>query len=157
MVKTLILAAALTAAGALPALAVDVSRSAEIKAPAATVWSAIGDFCGIANWHPAIEKCEISTKDGVQMRTLTLKGGGTIVEQQQDRNDDDLNYRYIIVESPLPVEDYVSTIEVEPIETGSKVTWSGTFKAKGVDDAKAAEVIAGIYEAGLKGITDKAK
>ncbi|ACK51468.1 conserved hypothetical protein [Methylocella silvestris BL2] len=157
MVKTLILAAALTAAGAIPALAVDVSRSAEINVPAATVWSAIGDFCGIADWHPAIEKCEISTKDGAQFRTLTLKGGGTIFEQLQDRDDDDLNYRYIIIESPLPVEDYVSTIEVEPTESGSKVTWAGTFKAKGVDDDKAAEVIGGIYEAGLKGIADKTK
>jgi hypothetical protein len=36
------------------------------------------------------------------------------------------------------------------------LTWTGSFKAKGALDAKAEEVIGGIYEGGLKGIADKA-
>ena len=45
-------------------------------------WAAIGDFCGIAGWHPAIEKCELGEKGGKPIRTLSLKGGGTIVEER---------------------------------------------------------------------------
>jgi hypothetical protein len=39
---------------------------------------------------------------------------------------------------------------------GTTLTWTGSFKAKGALDAKAEEVIGGIYEGGLKGIADKA-
>ena len=48
--------AALAAAAATPALALTVTRSAEIAAPPAKVWAAIGEFCGIGDWHPADRK-----------------------------------------------------------------------------------------------------
>ncbi len=37
------------------------------------------------------------------------------------------------------------------------MTWQGSFSAKGVPDPVAQDVISGIYDAGLKGIADKAK
>jgi polyketide cyclase/dehydrase/lipid transport protein len=75
-------------------------------------WKKIGDFCGIATWHPAVEKCVLS--DDGKMRTLSLKGGGTIVETLVSRDDNAHSYTYEIVSSPLPVSDYVSTIKVLP-------------------------------------------
>ncbi|WP_336487960.1 SRPBCC family protein [Methylobacterium nigriterrae] len=140
-----------------PALALEVSKSFDVAAPPAKVWQTIGDFCGIGSWHPAIEKCEPSMKDGKPVRTLSLKGGGTIVEEQLARDDKKMDYTYTILQSPLPVSDYKSTIMVMPSGSGSKVQWQGTFKAKGADDAKAKEVITGIYDAGLSAIASKAK
>jgi hypothetical protein len=149
--------ASLAAMAATPALALNVSRSADIAAPPAKVWAVIGEFCGIGDWHPAIEKCVLSKKDGKDIRTLSLKGGGTIIEEQVSRSDDRHNYTYTILEGPLPVEGYKSTITVRPSGAGSKVIWAGEFKAKGAEDAKAEATVAGIYEAGLKGIADKLK
>lgn len=157
MLRTLTGAAALTAMTLTPAFALEVSKSADIAAPPATVWKTIGEFCSIGDWHPAIEKCAPSKKDGKDIRTLSLKGGGTIVEERLAHSDKKMEYSYTILESPLPVSGYKSTIMVEPSASGSKVTWKGTFKAKGADDAKAEEVIGGIYEAGFKGIAEKAK
>lgn len=158
MVKALFSAIVVVAlAVATPALALDVSRSAEVAAPPAKVWATIGGFCGIADWHPVVEKCDLSMNGGKTIRTLSLKGGGTIVEELISRSDANLAYTYAIVESPLPVADYKSTISVTPSGAGSKVTWVGNFTAKGSDDAKAESVIAGVYEAGLKGIADRAK
>jgi hypothetical protein len=156
MLKTL-LSAAFAAALATPAFALDVSQTFDVPAPPAKVWATIGDFCGIAAWHPAIEKCVLSTKGDAQLRTLTLKGGGSIVEQQLARSDANLDYSYAILESPLPVADYKSTIQVEPSSLGARVTWSGSFKAKGAEDAKAQAIIVGIYRAGLQGIVAKSK
>lgn len=144
-------------AGTVPGLALDVSKSVEIAAPPAKVWATIGDFCGIGSWHPAIEKCAPSTKDGKMMRTLSLKGGGTIVEEQLSRNEGGMDYSYAIVEGPLPVSDYKSTLAVAPSGSGSTVTWKGNFKAKGAPDTVAVDAITGIYESGLKAISDKAK
>lgn len=150
-------AAAFVVLAATPALALEVTRSADIAAPPAKVWATIGDFCAIGGWHPAIEKCTPSMKGDKSIRTLSLKGGGSIVEEQVARSDAKMDYTYRISESPLPVDHYNSTISVAPSGAGSKVTWVGSFKAKGADDAKAEATIAGIYEAGLKGIADKAK
>ena len=47
------------------------------------LWKKVGDFCDVANWHPAIEKCALSA-DGKE-RTLSLKGGGTVVESGEAR------------------------------------------------------------------------
>ena len=140
-----------------PACALEVSKSAVIDAPAETVWKTISEFCSIGQWHPAIEKCEPGKKDGKEMRTLSLKGGGTIVEERTADSEKGMTYSYKILESPLPVEGYTSTIKVAKDGKGSKVTWMGMFKAKGAPDAKAEEVIAGIYGAGFKGIADKVK
>ncbi|MBE7204070.1 MAG: SRPBCC family protein, partial [Parafilimonas terrae] len=139
------------------ALALEVTKSVDVAASPETVWKTIGGFCGIGDWHPVIEKCALSKKGGKDVRTLSLKGGGTIVEEEESRNDKKMDYTYTILEGPLPVTDYHSTIMVAKAGNGSKVTWQGTFKAKGAPDDKAKEAIAGVYEAGLKGIADKAK
>ena len=157
MFRILVPAAALVAASLSPALALEVTKSVDIAASPETVWKTIGGFCGIGDWHPVIEKCALSKKGGKDVRTLSLKGGGTIVEEEESRNDKKMDYTYTILEGPLPVTDYHSTIMVAKAGNGSKVTWSGNFKAKGAPDDKAKEAIAGVYEAGLKGIADKAK
>ncbi|WP_418291971.1 SRPBCC family protein [Methylobacterium durans] len=140
-----------------PAAALEVTKTADVAAPPPKVWKTIGEFCGIGDWHPAVEKCTLSEKGGKKMRTLNLKGGGEIVEEQVSRDEKKMDYTYTILQSPLPVSDYKSTLSVAPNGAGSKLTWTGSFKAKGAPDAKAQEVIGGIYEAGLKGITEKAK
>src|ERR1700755_3459216 len=61
-----------------------VSKSVEINAPAATVWSKVSDFGALNTWHPAVESDKIvdGTDNAVgAVRVLTLKGGGTIKEK----------------------------------------------------------------------------
>lgn len=157
MLKYALPAVALAATIATPALALEVTKTAMISASPETVWKTIGQFCHISAWHPAVENCALSEKSGKPVRTLTLKGGGTLVEEQTARSDNKMDYTYTILSGPLPVEDYKSTIMVAKDGSGSKVTWTGSFKAKGAPDAKAEEVVGGIYDAGLKGIADKAK
>jgi uncharacterized protein YndB with AHSA1/START domain len=148
MQRTFLVFTALVASSAL-AQAVDVSKTVDSAAAPAAVWAKIGDFCGIAKWHPAVEKCEMADKDGATWRTLSLKGGGTIIEKQLARDDSGMSYSYAITESPLPVENYQSTISVTPNGEGSTIVWVGKFDAKGASDEEAAKVMSGIYEAGL--------
>ncbi len=44
-----------------------------------------------------------------------------------------------------------------PDGSGSKVTWSGTFNAKGAPDSVATDAVQGIYDSGLKALSEKAK
>ncbi len=113
------------------------------------VWRKIGDFCGIANWHPAVAKCELSADK--KERTLTLKGGGTIVEHLVSWSDKKHSYTYKIVSGPLPVENYISTIHVAAAKSGSGsvIHWRGQYTAKGASDADAKKAIDGVYGPGL--------
>ena len=70
-------------------------------------------------------------------------------------SDEGMSYTYEIVESPLPVSDYVSTLAVMDSTGGSMITWSGEFAAKGAPDAQAVEVISGIYQAGLAALEER--
>ena len=140
-------AVAILAFSVLPASAVESMYKAISSAPVEVSWKKVGDFCGIASWHPAIEKCELS--EGGKIRTLSLKGGGTIVERLVSRDDNSHSYTYEIVSGPLPVTDYVSTIKVTGDGSGSSIVWTGTYKAKGASDAYAQKTIDGVYKAGV--------
>jgi len=133
------------------AFALDSSVTMTSSISPEALWKKVGDFCGIASWHPAIEKCVLSP-DGKQ-RTLSLKGGGTIVEALESWDDAKHSYSYTILSGPLPVANYHSTISVSADPKGSALKWMGTFDAKGVPDADAKKTFDGIYEAGAKVLT----
>ena len=98
-----------------------------------------------------------SERDGATFCTLSLKGGGTILEKQLTFDKAKMSYSYTIEESPLPIANYKSTLRVVPKDKGSTIEWSGTFDAKGAPDADAVKVITGIYEAGAGALAGKAK
>ncbi len=133
------------------ALALDSSVTMTSSMSTDALWKKVGDFCGIASWHPAIEKCVLSA-DGKQ-RTLSLKGGGTIVEALENWDNTNHSYKYTILSGPLPVANYHSTISVTGDAKGSALKWTGTYDAKGAADADAKKAIDGVYEAGAKVLT----
>jgi hypothetical protein len=130
-----------------PAFAVDSKVIGRSTATPDVVWAKIGDFCGIAAWHPAIEKCTLSG-DG-KVRTLALKGGGVLHERLEKRDEAAHSYSYSIIDGPLPVANYLSTISVAADGAGSKITWIGKYDAKGASDAEAMKVIDGVYQGGI--------
>jgi hypothetical protein len=133
------------------AFALDSSVTMTSSASPDALWKKIGGFCGIGDWHPAVEKCVLSA-DGKQ-RTLSLKGGGTLVEGLESVDDANHTYTYTILSGPLPVANYHSTISVSPDPKGSSLKWIGKYDAKGASDADAKKVIDGIYEGGEKALT----
>src|SRR5262249_54155861 len=131
---------------------IESNAKATSKLSAEALWAKIGDFCGISKWHPAIEKCDLSA-DG-KTRTLSLKGGGTVVEALVKMDTAARSYTYAIVSGPLPLANYTSTISVATDGAGSTVTWVGKYDAKGASDADSKKVIDGVYDAGLKALAN---
>ena len=154
--KTRAMAAGLSlclSAGA--ACALDARVAKDTAGSAAAAWAVVGDFCGIANWHPAVAKCEISSKDGATFRTLTLKDGAKLLEKQTAFDTAKMTYSYTIEEGPLPVANYKSTLKVAAKDKGATIDWSGTFDAKGAADADAVKAITGIYDGGVDALVAK--
>jgi len=159
--KSALLLASLALAAATPALAarpeLKVAEHIDISAPPAKVWEAVRNFDNLG-WHPAvgstaIDKGSNNTKGAI--RTVTIKDGAKLVEELLAHKDSARSLKYRIIESPLPVSNYVSTIAVKATKGGSRVEWSSTFRrkdeiaAEGADDAGATKAITGIYTSGL--------
>lgn len=136
------------------AQAAEVERSVEVQASPDEVWRAVGGFCSIQEWHPAIDACELEEKAGTTYRHLKTVDGAAFEEQLMGVDEDARVYEYTILESPLPVLSYLATLSVTPgtDEDKALVTWQSRFSSLGVEDEEAEQIIAGIYEAGLDGI-----
>ena len=147
-----ILSSAIAAMGLLigSASALEVASSAIVAGTPDAVWQKIGDFCAIQAWHPAVSKCVQSDEAGATYRILTTSDGATIKEKRVEQTD--TSYTYEIIESPLPVENYRSTISVAAEGDQTRVDWSSSFDAKGKSDDDAKAVIRDIYKAGLEQI-----
>jgi hypothetical protein len=158
LTHVLAVTAAVMVAGTIAAEAANVlqvKKRTEVEGKAEDLWKKYGGFCAIADWHPAVAKCEESKEGDAGFRTLTLKDGATIKEKQTGKSDD--GYTYAITESPLPVKDYNAAFSIRPDDEPGKavITWSATFMAKGKPDADAKGVIQGVFDAGVKAIEDK--
>lgn len=151
------LAVAVAMAVAGPAAAIELQRSADVQASPEEVWGVVGDFCAIADWHPVIQTCVIEQEGETIYRILETGDGGLLREQLIERDDQRLFYTYSILESPLPVHGYRSTISVVqgPDEDSATVVWRADFTPQGMGESEAAGIMAGIYDAGLQSLQDR--
>jgi hypothetical protein len=132
------------------ASAASLSRSVNVDATPAQVWSVVGPFCAIKNWHPAIGTCALN-RAKQPTRTLVTKDGKTIfVEPQIARNESERFYTYTFKSSPFPVTHYMGTIWVVPNTEGtSTVLWTGTYTPLAGKETEADAAFAGVYDSGL--------
>lgn len=110
-----------------------VFTSSVINAKASDVWDRIRDFNGLPKWHPRIRDSRIedalpSDKVGC-IRNFNLQNGDNIREQLLGLSDYDMFYSYAILESPMPLTDYMATIRLTPITDGERcfAEWSAEF------------------------------
>jgi len=123
-----------------------VAMSTKLNVSADEAWKLIGGFNALPDWHPAVEKSEL-TEEG-QVRTLSLAGGGNIVEKLETANDAGRTYTYSIVDSPLPIANYMATITVRETDEGTVMDWSSEFAPVGGEN-EAMDAVQGIYQAGF--------
>ena len=110
-----------------------VTESVTVKATPDQVWAALKDFGAMEKWHPAVEKTVADKGSSVgSTRTLTLKGGGTVVEELESYSDADRKLSYRMKDpGPIPVSNYSATISVKPADGGSVVSDQALSPASG--------------------------
>lgn len=121
--------------------------SSVIGAPADKVWERVRDFNGLPRWHPRIQDSRIengepSDKVGC-VRDFTLQNGDRIREKLLGLSDYDMFCTYSILESPMPLTDYVATLRLTPVTDGERtfVEWSAEFEC---DPAAEADLVNGV-------------
>jgi hypothetical protein len=121
-----------------------------VNIAADALWKTIGGFNALPDWHPGVAKSQATGESKGSTRTLSLAGGGSLVERLEESNATNKLYRYSILSGPLPVADYVAEIHVKDNGDGtSTVEWSSEFKPKDATEPDAVKAIQGIYQAGF--------
>ena len=130
--------------------------SAVLDAPIERVWQMVRDFDGLPRWVPAIAASEIvggGAADRVGcVRALTLAGGGSIKERLLALDETTHTCGYEIVESPLPIANYLSHIRLKPVTTTGRtfIEWSGEYDVLQGDPEDMRKLISeGVYGAGI--------
>ena len=107
--------------------------SSVIGVSATRVWERVRDFNALPRWHPRIRDSRIedalpADKVGC-IRNFNLQNGDNIREQLLGLSDYDMFCTYAILESPMPLEDYVATLRLTPITDGDRcfAEWSEEF------------------------------
>lgn len=99
------------------------------------LWSLVRRFNGLPEWHPDIRSSEVVEAESEfapgAIRVLTGTGGSVFRERLVALDDANRALTYEIIDSPLPVRGYRSTLQVWPVADtgGAFLTWQSTFDA----------------------------
>ena len=136
-----------------------VTEKIAIEAPPDAVWAAIKNFTGLKDWHPAVAESPADKGNTVgSVRTLKLKGGGTLVETLESYDDAQKKYSYRAKDGgALPVTNYTATLSVVADGGKSVVEWRGAFyrgypnnnPPPEQNDEAALKAVTGVYQSGL--------
>ena len=127
----------------------EVHVTGELGASVDETWKLVSDFGGLLESMGV--PVELSGPEGVgQERKITM-GPDATVERLEELDDDAHRLVYSIQSGPLPVSNYLSTMQLSAIGEGrTKLDWSSTFEpAEGFAEADATNIVSGIYKGGI--------
>ena len=107
--------------------------SSVIDAPAQKVWDRIRDFNGLPRWVPAVRDSRIENGEPADrvgcVRDFHLQNGDHLREKLLGLSDYDYFCTYSILESPMPLTDYVATVRLTPVTDGDRTfaEWTAEF------------------------------
>ena len=138
---------------------VRVRRSTVLDAPVDAVWRILRDFNGHDRWHPIVERSALEggrrTDQAGAVRGFTIRSGERVREVLLTLSDRERRLRYAIVESDLPLRDYVAEMFLKPVTDGDRTFWSWSSRFRtppGEEEALARLVGEEVYEAGFAGV-----
>jgi len=136
--------------------------SSVIDAGVEEVWAVARDFTG--HWHSSV--IYNSSIEGTQpadqvgcVRAFELSDGGKLREVLVSLSDERHEFSYRILQSPLPVSDYLATVRFAPItvtKTGAAATfaeWSVDFRVSPADEQATVDTVRGVFEGGFSDLS----
>ena len=139
-----------------------IYTSSVIDAPVGSVWDAIRDFNALPAWHPLIAESRIegalaADKVGC-VRSFRLVDGGALREQLLTLSDRDYQCTYSILDSPMPLTNYIATLKLTPITDGDRTfaEWSAEFDCELAKERELVEDIGqGVFQVGFDALKQR--
>lgn len=138
-----------------------VVRSTILEAPIQDAWEVIRDFNGHERWHPAVRDSQIERGHPADrvgcVRRFHLADGSELREQLLTLSDLETCYSYCLLETPVPLFNYVAHVRLVPVTDGDRTfwQWESRFDTR-AGEAEAMTRLVGeqIYDAGFAAIRE---
>lgn len=138
---------------------VQVVCSTIIEKPIEDVWALLRDFNGHDQWHPAIATSAIERSLPSDLvgcvRRFKLQDGGELREQLLTLSDIEQCFSYCLLDTPVPLFNYVAHVNLHPVTDGDQTFWQWKSRfttPQGRENEMADLVAKDIYEAGFEAI-----
>ena len=136
-----------------------IVKSTIIDAPTDAVWNVLRDFNGHDHWHPAvatstIERAQPSDKIGC-VRRFKLKDGSELREQLLALSDLEQSFSYCLLDTPIPLFNYVAHVRLMPVTDGDRTfwQWESRFTTPAGEERRLVEMVGEqLYQAGFEAI-----
>lgn len=133
--------------------------STVIEAPVARVWEKVRDFNGLPRWVPAVRDSRIENGEPADkigcVRDFHLQNGDHLREKLLGLSDYDFFCTYSILQSPMPLTDYVATLRLTPVTDGDLTfaEWTAEFDCAEADAAGLVDGIGqNVFQAGFNAL-----
>ncbi len=138
---------------------VKILKSTILDEPIDRVWDVLRDFNGHDRWHPAVVDSQVErgwTSDMVGcVRRFHLADGSLLREQLLSLSDIDATFSYCLLDTPVPLFNYVSHVRLLPVTDGDRTFWSweGAFTTRAGEEREMSSMVSEqIYQAGFDAI-----
>lgn len=140
---------------------VKIVKSTIMEAPVEAVWEVLRDFNGHDQWHPAVADSHIerglpSDRIGC-VRRFHLADGSELREQLLTLSDIDMAFSYCLLDTPIPLLNYVAHVRLVPVTDGDLTFWHWESRfdtPPGREAELEKQVGEQIYERGFQAVRD---
>ena len=136
-----------------------IVKSTILNAPTGAVWNVLRDFNGHDRWHPAVASSAIergAPPDKVGcVRRFRLKDGAELREQLLTLSDLEQTFSYCLLDTPIPMFNYVAHVRLLPVTDGDRTfwQWESRFTTRPEDRDDITQMVAEqIYQAGFEAV-----
>jgi hypothetical protein len=138
---------------------VHVVKSTIIDAPVDRVWTILRDFNGFDRWLPPIKASTIERHVPADLigcvRRVQLQDGAEVREQLLGLSDLEMTISYCLLDTPIPLFNYVAHVRLLPVTDGNRTFWhwEARFTAPARAEADMTHLVAElIFQAGFESI-----
>lgn len=136
-----------------------IVKSTVIDRPVEEVWEVLRDFNGHDRWHPAvadsvIERGQTSDRVGC-VRRFHLQDGSELRELLLTLSDADMAFSYCLLDTPVPLLNYVAHVRLAPVTDGDRTFWhwESRFDTPAGRELELADMVGTqIYEGGFAAV-----
>jgi len=136
-----------------------IVRSTVIDAPTDQVWAVLRDFNGHDRWHPAVARSAIERGLSADqlgcVRRFFLRDGSELRERLLTLSDLEQTFSYCLLETPIPLFNYVAHVRLAPVTDGDRTFWEwrGSFSTRKGEEAEMTRLVGeDIFEAGFAAV-----
>lgn len=138
---------------------VKVVKSTIMNSPIEAVWGVLRDFNGHDRWHPAVASSQIERNQPSDLvgcvRRFKLQDGSELRERLLTLSDLEQSFSYCLLETPIPLFNYVAHVRLAPVTDGDRTfwEWESRFDTPSGRERELGKMVAeNIYQAGFEAI-----